>query len=91
MGADGLELELALVEAALTLLLGLLAGGVTLAPELDFFELTAAGEEPVVNALVVRGWWITFAPPAVDVLVQYHVPLASAHACPSGAFVYVSL
>jgi len=81
--ADELEPLLAVVEAALTLLAVFEVLG--LEKLVDFLAAAAVTVAAVVRALIVSGWWMTLAPPAVGVLVQYHVPLASAQLWPLGA------
>jgi len=79
LAGDG-ELELlAVVEAAFTLAVEALLGAAA-----DFLAALLV-VVPVVKALTVNGWWMTLAPPAVGVVVQYQVPFASAQLCPSSA------
>ena len=68
---------LAVVLAALTL--GVVAALVELL--VDF--LVAAVALPTLSFLTLNGWLITLASPAVGVVVQYQVPLASAQLWPS--------
>lgn len=50
----------------------------------------AAEVEPTDNFLTLSGWLMTLAALAVVVVVQYHLPSASAQLCPSGALAYES-
>ena len=85
VGWTGVDELLAVVEAAFTFGSAAFFVDDDFELALDFFAVDAAFVVPTESFLTLSGWLIMLASLAVGVVVQYHLPLASAQLCPSGA------